>query len=277
MDEATTGNWLALMMGNSHLHWGWFENGSLKQSWDTAHLSPEAVDCLIQHKFDFSQCGSFVKFSGDYPAPVLKPLWPVPLWIASVVPSQTRFWQSSTAVHLLSLEDIPMQGLYPSMGIDRALALWGAATSLGLPALVIDAGTGLTFTGADATGQLVGGAILPGLGLQLRSLTEHTAALPAISEQLDRLRIHGTAPARWATSTPEAMLSGVLYGLLAGIDDFIQTWLRDYPTSTITLTGGDSHLLFHLLQQPESPRTIRIDPHLVFWGMRAVVEAQTRY
>lgn len=46
--------------------------------------------------------------------------------------------------------------------------------------LVIDAGTALTFTAADADQRLVGGAILPGLGLQRSSLAQKTATLPRV-------------------------------------------------------------------------------------------------
>lgn len=268
MGEAQTKDWLALMIGNSHLHWGWFENATLQQSWDTAHLSAEGVDCLIRHQFDFSRCVSLVNAAIDRPSAAA-----IPLWIASVVPSQTQLWQSYADTHLLSLEQVPLKGMYPGLGIDRALALWGAARVLGLPALVIDAGTALTLTGADATGQLVGGAILPGLGLQLQSLSEHTAALPSLSDRLNKLRSIAPTPLRWATNTPDAMISGVLYTLLAGIDQFIQTWLQDYPHSPIAWTGGDSDLLFRHWQNqyPERAWTIHVDPDLVFWGMRSVV------
>lgn len=274
MDGAQTRGWLALMIGNSHLHWGWFENATLQQSWDTPHLSAEEVDCLIRHQFDFSRCVS-VNAAIDRPFPAA-----MPLWVASVVPSQTQLWQSYADTHRLSLDQIPLAGMYPTMGIDRALALWGAANVLGLPALVIDAGTALTLTAADAKGQWVGGAILPGLGLQIQSLTEHTAALPSLSDRLNELRSIGTTPPRWATNTPDAMISGVLYTLLAGIDQFTQTWLQDYPNSPIVLTGGDGDLLFRHWQNqqnqyPERAWKISIDSNLVFWGMRSVVDQQT--
>lgn len=279
-------NWLALMIGNSHLHWAWFENGTFRQSWDTPHLSAEVVDCLIQHQFDFKHCctstndtkGRTLSSVLDRLAPSLPLLSSPPLWIASVVPAQSCLWKGYTGTHWLSLKDIPLQGVYSTLGIDRALAVAGVASTLKLPALVIDAGTALTFTGADAEGRLVGGAILPGLGLQLRSLTEHTAALPELSERLDRLRSLQsieTALPRWATNTPEAMLSGVIYTLLAGLNDFVQTWLQSYSESAIAITGGDSNLLLRCWQQqyPEQVRTMNIkaDANLVFWGMQAAI------
>jgi type III pantothenate kinase len=163
------------------------------------------------------------------------------------------------------------------MGIDRALALWGAVNRLGPPILVIDAGTALTFTGADARGQLVGGAILPGLGLQLRSLAEYTAALPNLFDRLDELRSIEALPSRWAIRTPDAILSGVLHTLLAGIHSFVQDWMQHYPDSTIVWTGGDSEGLLHHWQRryPGCTWTIKAEPNLVFWGIQSVVAQRT--
>ncbi|HEY9696891.1 MAG TPA: pantothenate kinase [Trichocoleus sp.] len=245
--------WLALAIGNSRLHWGWFAEGKLQSTWDTPHLDavePGSIASLIH-----TDCQLQIPLSAH-----------LPCYIASVVPSQTALWQQAQA-QLLSLSDVPLTGLYPTMGIDRALALWGAATKWKLPALVLDAGTAFTFTGADAEGRLVGGAISPGLQLQMRSLTEHTAALPLLNPE-------ATLPPRWATSTPEAIQSGILYMVLAGVQDFIAAWITQFPDTSIVLTGGDSVLLWQCLKErsPELSQRVAIDPHLIFWGMQAIVE-----
>lgn len=49
----------------------------------------------------------------------------------------------------------------------------------GWPVLVVDCGSALTFTAADAGGKLAGGAILPGVRLQLAVLGTRTAQLPS--------------------------------------------------------------------------------------------------
>ena len=140
----------------------------------------------------------------------------------------------------------------------------GAAEVWGLPTLVIDAGTAFTFTGADVNRRLLGGAILPGLRLQLRSLTQKTAALPPIELPLEM-------PPRFAINTPEAIQSGVVYTVLAGIRDFIQAWWQEFPGSAVVMTGGDRVLLHQYLQDqyPELAAQITVDPNLIFWGMRA--------
>lgn len=288
-------DWLALIIGNSHLHWAWFDHSlvqqtCLQQTWNTPHLSAKAVACLIKHRFDFNCCFQFIQASSitsQTSGPEAHP-WssitpsidaPLPLWMASVVPVQTQYWlhhaeSHSVEIHQLTLDHIPLHHLYPTFGIDRALSLWGAAIRYGLPALVIDAGTALTLTAADAHANLIGGAILPGLGLQLRSLTQQTAALPALQDQLGTF--NPAAIPRWATNTPDAMLSGVMYTLIAGLRDFVQVWQQDYPTSAILLTGGDSHRLFDAWQQQEPAigTQITIDQNLGFWGMQGIVEQE---
>jgi len=67
--------------------------------------------------------------------------------------SQTALWQTYPDVHVITLNQVPP--VYPTLGIDRALALWGAGETWGWPMLVIDAGTALTLTGADADHCLV--------------------------------------------------------------------------------------------------------------------------
>ncbi|MBI4782558.1 MAG: pantothenate kinase [Oscillatoriophycideae cyanobacterium NC_groundwater_1537_Pr4_S-0.65um_50_18] len=235
-DESNVADtWLALMMGNSRLHWAKFVGHSLESTWDVPHAEKATIDR----------------------SPLL------PLWVASVVPEQTQ-WQDSPNTHRIDLAQIPLLGLYPTLGVDRALAVWGAVQTRGAPVLVIDAGTALTFTGADAEARLVGGAILPGLQLQMRSLHEHTAALPLLT-------LPDILPPRWGVATAEAMQSGVLYTLLAGLHDFIADWLQRWPQSAIVITGGDRLLLLRTFQQrfPQMAVSLQLDAHLIFWGIRA--------
>jgi type III pantothenate kinase len=255
--------WLALAIGNSRLHWAWFEADRLKQTWDTPHVSAEAIAPFITHTDNLTQ--PVPSASQPFPSSLAARLTQQPLLlIASVVPSQTVLWQSYPTAQTLCLDQIPLRGGYPTLGIDRALAVWSAVTTWNSAALVIDAGTALTFTGADAQANLIGGAILPGVQLQLRSLT-HTAALPLLSSQ-------PLVVSRWATNTADAIYSGIVHTILAGIRDFVEDWLKKFPESAIALTGGDSALLFRHFQLlfPHLASRIKVAPVLVFQGMRAV-------
>ncbi len=267
MNHPTTVNhhfWLALMIGSSHLHWAWFQGKELLAAWDTSHLKPEIAQELI--------AGGFANDLWPQLLPVPpQPPFPrgVSLWIASVVPEQTQLWQKYAQAKVITLDDLPLKGLYPTLGIDRALAALGAGEKFGFPVLVVDAGTAMTFTGVNADRQLVGGAILPGFRLQLKSLCTGTASLPdvAIPQEL---------PARWGLNTPSSIQSGVIYSIVAGVRDFIEAWWQDYPQSKIVVTGGGGPGLLAYLRSRDSAdsglaeRVIN-DPLLVFWGMEMVV------
>ena len=252
MSKPKPSDWLCLAVGNSRLHWAWFRGEQLQFTWHSPYLTKPIVNSTIPPDF----------FADDLPGSDLARL---PLCFASVVPAQTSLWETYTHLRQITLADIPLANIYPTMGIDRALAVWGAGKTYGFPCLVIDGGTALTFTGVNEGHKLIGGAILPGLRLQLQALSSQTAALPTI-EFSDSL------PIRWASTTAEAIESGIVYTVLAGIQSFIIDWTRQFPQSKIIMTGGDSCLLAQYWQSywQEAATKIIVDPKLIFWGMKLV-------
>ncbi len=230
-----------LVIGNSRLHFAGFRGKELQWTWHREHLMP-----------------------GELPEKIVPP--GVPVYIASVVPAQAELWCNYPHGRFIGLEDIPLGNLYPTLGVDRALALWGAGVTWGFPCLVIDGGTALTFTGANGDRISVGGAILPGLRLQLKSLGRGTAALPLIG-------LSKELPNRWGLDTPGAIQSGVIYTILAGIKEFITNWWEDFPGSQVVLTGADGGLLLSFLRAryPSLGEKVIIEENLVFWGMRGIL------
>ena len=237
--------WLGLMIGNSRLHWSYFQGDKLIQTWNTSQIS-----CLTQLPHILNdQLKSYLQAK-------------IPLYIASVVPSATKIYLPLPQTKIIDSHLIPLKNVYPSMGVDRILALWGGGYKYAFPCLVIDSGTALTFTGADEQHKLVGGAILPGVRLQLQALFFNTASLPEIEV------ISGITP-RWANDTPGAIQSGVIYTIVAGLKDFSEDWLKKYPHSHIILTGGDALLLSEYLTTifPHFSDRFQVDPNLIFFGM----------
>jgi len=259
--KRTDNLWLGLMIGNSRLHWALFVDNTLNSAWDTDHLSESDMQQLAKT--------NTIPLSPSSSRPIfLSPNLPITLVLASVVPSQTKLWQTYPNVRLITLNNIPLKGMYPTLGIDRAIALYGAGKTYGFPILVIDAGTALTFTGADAHQCLVGGAILPGLSLQFTSLGQNTGQLPLLET-----RLITSLPPRFAMNTTEAIQSGVIYTLLAGIKDFIQAWLSLFPESKIAITGGDGNFFQNFLQNhiPEITEKLILEKNLIFLGMEKIL------
>jgi type III pantothenate kinase len=261
-------DWLGLSIGNSRLHWAWFSGDVLQASWDTAHLDAFGIQHLIINQFNFHRCQLI-------DASITLPQWEsMPdLWIISVVPHQTQFWQQYLRSNLLTLSDIPLGDAYPTLGNDRAIAAWGAVQLARGAALVIDCGTALTLTGADAEGCLVGGAILPGLRLQLQSLGQSTAALPTLVPE----NIH--LPTRWALNTTESISSGVLYSIASSVNSFIQDWLIRFPNSPIYITGGDTVFISNLIRQylPHLTSQLCAEKDLAFLGMSTLRQYQKQH
>lgn len=270
--------WLALIVGNSRWHWGAFRfnvQGRVSRgdrwlgSWHTEHLDEAQVQILRQHHFAPS---AWHQIDGRLTLPPALTdgsiSWegPPELWLASVVDSPIDWLADYPALHAVTTAEVPLQNTYPTLGVDRALALAGAGDVWGWPALVIDCGTALTFT-AGVDQRLVGGAILPGLRSQFQALHAHTDRLPALD--LNNLDL-GQRPQRWATDTAGAIASGILHSQLAGIRDFIEAWEADWSGGAIALTGGDSPSIYRLIAQqaPSLARRVKLEPDLGFWGLR---------
>jgi type III pantothenate kinase len=242
---------IGLSIGNSRYHWAWFLNTQLQSSWDTEYLTIDRSPDLFP--IDLQAIIKARQIKIDL----------IPIYLISVVPHQTEIWHQLPQVKLITLADIPLFNLYPTIGIDRALAAFGAGELYGYPVIVIDGGTALTITGFDQNQCLVGGAILPGLRLQLRSLATGTAALP-------KIELPQKLPLRWSDNTPGSIASGILHTISSGISDFIQDWRQLYPHSQIIFTGGDGDLLCGYLPVNLVSQA-RFDYNLLFHGLSRIL------
>jgi type III pantothenate kinase len=242
---------IGLSIGNSRYHWAWFLNTKLQSSWDTEYLTLDRYSDLFP--IDLQSIIKTHQLKIDL----------IPIYLISVVSDRTKLWQQLPQVKLVTLSDIPLLSLYSTLGIDRALATFGAGEIYGYPVLVIDGGTALTITGVNEYQCLVGGAILPGLRLQLRSLSTGTAALPAVE-------LPPQLPPRWSNNTPGSIASGILHTVSSGISDFIQDWQKLYPNSQIIFTGGDGATLINYLQTNLS-NNVKLDRDLLFHGLSAIL------
>ncbi|MCC0178978.1 pantothenate kinase [Waterburya agarophytonicola K14] len=239
---------LFIAVGNSRLHCAWCKNKELVLFWDAQHFSNKVERSEIPLNLLSNKL-------------IEQKLTNIPVFVASVVPKQTEFWANYANCQVITLKDIKLQNIYSTLGIDRALSVWGGGETYGYPCLVIDGGTALTFTGVDRQKQLIGGAILPGLRTQFLTLNQKTAALPEVS-------LPATLPPRWASNTEKAIASGIIYTTIAGIYSYIQNWQRQYPDSQIILTGGDAEILSTYLRQQYSELKIKSDRNLIFYGMQ---------
>lgn len=148
-----------------------------------------------------------------------------------------------------------------TLGVDRWLAMLGAifikpASEL----LVIDAGTAVTIDHVSATGQHVGGWIVPGLRMQHKAVTQHTAKV--FSREFEDAQL------AFGQNTDQCLKNGIT----AAICGLISQASKQAPNTQIFITGGDAEFLQRQLKESEPNLRIEHDPWLIFRGMQRFVE-----
>ena len=124
------------------------------------------------------------------------------------------------------------------LGPDRVAAAI-AATHLypGENLIIVDFGTATTIDAVAANREHLGGLILPGLRIQMESLVEHTARLPAVEIRSD-IEFLGR-------STVECIQAGLYYGSIAavaGLTHEIRSRVFADQPCRVVATGGFSRL-----------------------------------
>ena len=186
--------------------------------------------------------------------------------IASVVPEINDRWKNlilqaglPAPLFINHTHNIGIPIHYPTpnkIGADRLANAAIAAKTRGLPSVVCDFGTALTFDVLDKEKGYIGGIICPGLPLMFDYLSEKTALLPHVSPS-KTTNIVGS-------STEEAMQIGARLGYRGMVREIIkslQTKLNA-PDLPIYCTGGYAEWIFNDWEIKAT-----IDPHLTLKGI----------
>ncbi len=169
----------------------------------------------------------------------------------------------TTFIELNHTTPIPIQNNYgtpKTLGKDRLAAVIGAY-GLYPPSnmLVIDAGTCITFDFLDAQKVYHGGSISMGIDMRFKALHTFTDKLPLI-ERTDL----GNPIGR---NTRQSILSGVIGGVVAELDGFIEYYRNQYTPLTVLITGGDAHFFESKLKSE-----IFACPNLVLIGLNKILD-----
>lgn len=121
-------------------------------------------------------------------------------------------------------------------GADRIANALAAYMLYSKPAIIVDLGTATTFDIINRQGEFIGGVIMPGLNLQLKSLNAYTSKLPRVDI--------GKSSSAIGNSTSKAILSGVIRGSACAIEGLIEQCEQELgEKATIIATGGYSTLI----------------------------------
>ncbi len=159
----------------------------------------------------------------------------------------------------LSINDVPLKNLPSWLGIDRALAGWGAwkkaksSESKFEGLIVADAGTILSITLVNSNGEFAGGQLIAGLQLQLSSMAYG-------AHNLHNPGLHTSQNELFPVKTADAMQRGSLQALVGAL-------LQAKNTTKLPLwiCGGDSPVLIKELRRNNVAFTHY--PNLVLEGM----------
>ena len=152
---------------------------------------------------------------------------------------------------------VPLKCLYnkKEIGQDRLITAFAAGTLYGLPILIIDFGTAVTFDVVSKKGAYLGGLILPGIKMSLESLSERTAMLP----KTDLKKTHSFI----GKNTTSSIRGGMIYGYGAICQGLIKLFRKKIDKNIkVVATGGDASLI-----RSHAPSMKRIDLDLSLKGL----------
>ena len=154
---------------------------------------------------------------------------------------------------------LPIKLTDPALiGADRVVNSIAGKEKFGVPVLVIDFGTAITFDYVGSDGAYEGGLIVPGLEISLECLVSRTAKLPKIDIAWPKNVV--------GKSTIAAMQSGALFGYLSLVEGVIirvENEVGEKPS--IISTGGLGKIF-----EGKTERIIKYEPFLTLEGLRIV-------
>lgn len=240
---------IALNVGNTRTQIGQFVDGELKQTQRLPNADPEPI---VQVATTW-----WTEIQDHHGASILMASVndPVAQRLALAIEDSTN------AEVFLVGDDVPVpigQQLDPETltGVDRLLNAAAAFDRVKQACVVVDAGTAVTVDFVDGEGTFHGGAIAPGATMQLKSLHQHTAALPELA-----FKAPDDEP--FGRNTAQAMYHGVFHGIRGMVQRLVEQYAVAYGAFPMVIaTGGDAQTLF-----ANDELVDRIAPDLTLMGI----------
>ena len=171
--------------------------------------------------------------------------------------------KSDLFINLSADTPVPVHNLYKTpetLGKDRLAAVVGAYSMFpGKDVLIFDAGTALTIDFLDRNGNFRGGNISPGLNMRFKALHEYTEKI-FFCEQSDDYQLIGE-------NSSSAIVSGVQFGMIFEVKNYIDIFVKKYPELVVILTGGDMNFFVNKFET-----RIFAEPNLVFIGLDKIIK-----
>ena len=122
------------------------------------------------------------------------------------------------------------------LGADRIIDAVAASKLYGTPVIIVDFGTATVFDAVNESGDYLGGAIAPGIGIASEALFSRAAMLYRV--QLER------PPVAIGKNTIHAMQSGILFGYVGLVEGVVARFKKELGGNPkVVATGGLATLI----------------------------------
>ncbi|MEM7035252.1 MAG: type III pantothenate kinase [Chloroflexota bacterium] len=249
---------LTIDIGNTNITFGVYDDDKLLYHWriktDHDRLADEygiIMLGLMRH-----EGLKFKHIKGVVMASVVPPLTPVYTQMVKKFMKQTPLIvEAGVKTGVQIRYDSPRD-----VGADRIVDAAAVYKLYGGPACVVDFGTATTFDGVSATGEYLGGAIAPGIGIAAEALFMRTSKLPRV----DLVR----PPQAIGTNTIYAIQSGLLFGYVGLVEGMVARFKAELGEGTTVIgTGGLAETI-----AKETDIIDIVNPWLTLEGLRIVWE-----
>ncbi len=229
---------LIIDIGNTLVKYAVFNNDQLVEILKTSEIERGKVNTLIK-EFDIKNV------------------------IISSVRKEMNWNLDVEVIHLSHKTSLPINLNYKTpetLGKDRIANI--VAVSEEYPnknAVVIDAGTCITYDFINKNKEYLGGRISPGLEMRYKSLNEFTELLPKLSVSGESKFI--------GDDTDSSIFSGVEQGVLSEVDSLISVFRKENEDLIVVVTGGDTFFFENALKN-----SIFADQNLVLKGLNIILK-----
>ena len=229
---------LIIDIGNTLVKYAVFNNDQLVEILKTSEIETGKVNTLIK-EFDIKNV------------------------IISSVRKEMNWNLDVEVIHLSHKTSLPINLNYKTpetLGKDRIANI--VAVSEEYPnknAVVIDAGTCITYDFINKNKEYLGGRISPGLEMRYKSLNEFTELLPKLSVSGESKFI--------GDDTESSIFSGVEQGVLSEVDSLISVFRKENEDLIVVVTGGDTFFFENALKN-----SIFADQNLVLKGLNIILK-----
>lgn len=256
---------LVIDVGNTNIVAGVFDGKSLVSHWRFSTDRSKTADeygILLRSMFNYTKMPM-----GEVKAIIISSVVP-PLIVPLCHMCERYFDQVPMVVGPGIKTGISLRYDNPrEVGADRivnAVAAFEKYASKGKPMIIVDFGTATTFCALLPTGEYLGGAIAPGIGISAEALFQRTAKLPRV--ELIK------PPSVICKNTVNAMQAGILVGFVGQMNEIVCKMKEELGGEAIVIaTGG-----FATTMAAESDVIDAVEPFLTLEGLLILYEKNAK-